>query len=92
MIRCKLKKYAIVLPLCAVFFTMLCTYTYLRFYNYFNSDYAEKLSPKGVFYRVAGNGEFNASGNVACNFIVVFVLYLIYIFTDDNVRYIVRMK
>lgn len=49
MIRCKLRKYAIVLPLCAVFFTMLCTYTYLRFYNYFNSDYAEKLSPKGVF-------------------------------------------
>ena len=59
MIRCKLKKYAIILPLCAVFFTMLCTYTYLRFYNYFNSDYAEKLSPKGVFYRVAGNGDFN---------------------------------
>lgn len=92
MIRCKLKKYAIILPLCAVFFTMLCTYTYLRFYNYFNSDYAEKLSPKGVFYRVAGNGDFNASGNVACIFIVVFVLFLFYIFTDDNVSYIVRLK
>ncbi len=71
---------------------MLCTYTYLRFYNYFNSDYAEKLSPKGVFYRVAGNGDFNASGNVACIFIVVFVLFLFYIFTDDNVSYIVRLK
>lgn len=92
MIRCELKKYAIILPLCAVFFTMLCTYTYLRFYNYFNSDYAEKLSPKGVFYRVAGNGDFNASGNVACIFIVVFVLFLFYIFTDDNVSYIVRLK
>ena len=92
MIRCKLKKYAIILPLCAVFFTLLCTYTYLRFYNYFNSDYAEKLSPKGVFYRVAGNGDFNASGNVACIFIVVFVLFLFYIFTDDNVSYIVRLK
>lgn len=92
MIRCKLKKYAIILPLCAVFFTMLCTYTYLRFYNYFNSDYAEKLSPKGVFYRVAGNGDFTASGNVVCIFIVVFVLFLFYIFTDENVSYIVRLK
>lgn len=92
MIRCKLKKYAIILPLCAVFFTMLCTYTYLRFYNYFNSDYAEKLSPKGVFCRVAGNGDFTASGNVVCIFIVVFVLFLFYIFTDDNVSYIVRLK
>ena len=92
MIRCKLKKYAIILPLCAVFFTLLCTYTYLRFYNYFNSDYAEKLSPKGVFYRVAGNGDFNASGNVVCIFIVVFVLFLFYIFTDENVSYIVRLK
>ena len=92
MIRCKLKKYAIILPLCAVFFTLLCTYTYLRFYNYFNSDYAEKLSPKGVFYRVAGNGDFTASGNVVCIFIVVFVLLLFYIFTDENVSYIVRLK
>lgn len=92
MIRCKLKKYAIILPLCAVFFTMLCTYTYLRFYNYFNSDYAEKLSLKGVFCRVAGNGDFTASGNVACIFIVVFVLLLFYIFTDENVSYIVRLK
>ena len=92
MIRCKLKKYAIILPLCAVFFTLLCTYTYLRFYNYFNSDYAEKLSPKGVFCRVAGNGDFTASGNVVCIFIVVFVLFLFYIFTDENVSYIVRLK
>lgn len=92
MIRCKLRKYAIVLPLCAVFFTLLCAYTYLRFYNYFNSDYAEKLSPQGVFYRVAGNGDFTASGNVVCIFIVVFVLFLFYIFTDDNVSYIVRLK
>lgn len=49
MIRCKLRKYAIVLPLCAVFFTLLCTYTYLRFYNYLNSDYSEKLSQKIFF-------------------------------------------
>lgn len=49
MIRCKLRKYAIVLPLCAVFFISLCTYTYLRFYNYLNSDYSEKLSQKIFF-------------------------------------------
>lgn len=58
----------------------------------FNSDYAEKLSPKGVFYRVAGNGDFTASGNVVCIFIVVLVLLLFYIFTDENVSYIVRLK
>lgn len=49
MIRCKLRKYAIVLPLCAVFFILLCAYTYLRFYNYLNSDYSEKLSQKNIF-------------------------------------------
>ena len=83
MIRCKLRKYAIVLPLCAVFFTLLCTYTYLRFYNYLNSDYSEKLSQKNIFYNVAGGDG---------DYIILFVLFLFYIFTDENESYIVRLK
>ena len=77
MIRCKLRKYAIVLPLCAVFFILLCAYTYLRFYNYLNSDYAEKLSQKNIFYNVAGgDGDFITSGNVIGFYIILFVLFL----------------
>ena len=93
MIRCKLRKYAIVLPLCAVFFISLCTYTYLRFYHYLNSDYSEKLSPKNIFYNVAGgDGDFITSGNVIGFYIILFVLFLFYIFTDENESYIVRLK
>ena len=77
MIRCKLRKYAIVLPLCAVFFILLCAYTYLRFYNYLNSDYSEKLSQKNIFYNVAGG-----DGD----------LFLFYIFANENESYIVRLK
>ena len=93
MIRSKLRKYAIVLPLCAVFFISLCTYTYLRFYNYLNSDYSEKLSQKNIFYNVAGgDGDFITSGNVIGFYIILFVLFLFYIFTDENESYIVRLK
>ena len=75
------------------FLLSLCTYTYLRFYNYLNSDYAEKLSPKGVFYNVAGgDGDFITSGNVIGFYIILFVLFLFYIFTDENESYIVRLK
>ena len=85
MIRCKLRKYAIVLPLCAVFFILLCAYTYLRFYNYLNSDYSEKLSQKNIFYNVAGgDGDFITSGNVIGFFIILFVLFLFYIFANEN--------
>ena len=93
MIRCKLRKYAIVLPLCALFFISLCTYTYIRFYNYLNSDYSEKLSQKNIFYNVAGgDGDFITSGNVIGFYIILFVLFLFYIFTDENESYIVRLK
>ena len=93
MIRCKLRKYAIVLPICAVFFISLCAYTYLRFYNYLNSDYAEKLSQKNIFYNVAGgDGDFTTSGNVIGFFIILFVLFLFYIFANENESYIVRLK
>ena len=93
MIRCKLRKYAIVLPLCAVFFILLCAYTYLRFFNYLISDYSEKLSQKNIFLNVAGgDGDFITSGNVSGFFIILFVLFLFYIFANENESYIVRLK
>lgn len=92
MTKYKLRKYAIVIPLCAVFLTLLCTYSYLRFYDYVNSDYAEKLSQKEILYNFAVSGNFISSANVVCTFMVLFVLLLFYIFTNENVGYIVRLK
>lgn len=92
MIRYKLKKYLIIIPLISAFFIGLCIFDYGEFFNFFVANPSMKLSNEAMFLNIAGGRNYLHPINISVYYVIAFVLFLLYLFPPQNPSALVRLK